>query len=291
MSVLILGGTNDALRLAEGLHQRLRPTGVEIIYSLAGLVRVPKTDYRVITGGFSQYGGLDNYIKQHDIIGIVDATHPYANNISDVAYAAALNHRIPYWQFDRPKWQQQSKDKWFEYQGWDELLPMLQDKQSIFITTGQLTPQTLQSLSQKLSAKVLLRTAIKPAVSKPAVSKPTAASTTLGENIHWIQAIGPFTLEDEISLMREHAVDALVSKNSGGDATMAKLHAARQLQVPVYLLKRPLYQRLQDDGQDSLLDCLQNNQKSNQTVFSQLSDCEEAVVQYFNCAPFQSVST
>lgn len=259
MSLLILGGTNDALRLANSLHQSLQKIAIPIIYSLAGLVRSPTTDYQVILGGFSQNGGLDNYIKTNGIVGIVDATHPYAKNISDTAYAAALSNHIPYWQFVRPAWQQQANDNWFEYRDWDELLPMLHNKKSIFITTGQLTPLTLQSLSQKLSAKVLLRTAI----------KPTMASTTLRDTIQWLQAIGPFTLEDEINLMKDHAVDALVSKNSGGDATIAKLNAAKQLQLPVYLLKRPKYRRLQ------------NNQDDAHRLFSRINACEESVIQHF----------
>ena len=259
MNFLILGGTNDALRLANSLFQKSIP----IIYSLAGLVRVPEKNYPIITGGFSQHGGLDHYIKKNGIVGIIDATHPYANKISDEAYDAALNNQIPYWQYDRPIWERQTGDTWLEYNDWNELFSMLQDKKSIFITTGQLTALILNALPQKLSAKVLLRTVLEPAV---ALQK----GAGLAENIHWIQAIGPFTLEDEIALMQKHAIDALVSKNSGGDATSAKLLAARQLQVPVYLLKRPEYRRFQ------------NENASVEKLFSQLDACEEAVLQYFN---------
>lgn len=253
MTLLILGGTNDALRLAGSLHQK----GLSITYSLAGLVRVPIVDYNVVTGGFNQHGGLSNYINENAIIGILDATHPYAVAISDAAHEAAIVNHIPYWHFDRPVWEKQTDDNWFEYRNWNELWPLLGDKKSIFITTGQLDQPTLDALSKKLAAKVLLRTAIKPAAA-------------LGKRINWIQAIGPFSLEDEIALMQEYKIDALISKNSGGDATSAKLHAARQLHVPVYLLKRPEYRRLQSD------------ESNIQDVFSSITSCEEAVLAHFN---------
>lgn len=255
MSLLVLGGTNDALLLANSLHQK----GVSVIYSLAGLVRVPTVDYKVITGGFSQYGGLNSYINtsENAIAGILDATHPYANSISDTAHQAAIKNSIPYWQFDRPAWVKQAADNWFEYNNWGQLCSMLGDKKSIFITTGQLDPITLDTVSKKLAAKILIRTAI----------KPTAKSQA---NVRWIQAIGPFTLEGEIALMQEYAVDALISKNSGGNATMAKLHAAKKLQVPVYLLKRPEYQRCQNDEPNTKI------------VFSNVAACEDAVLAHFS---------
>lgn len=222
MSLLILGGTNDALRLADQFYKK----GLPFVYSLAGLVRTPNVNFPVITGGFSQYGGLPRYIADNGITGIVDATHPYANTISDMAFDAARRQNIEYWQFDRPTWQKKQGDQWFDYHDWNELTLMLGGKKSIFITTGQLDQQTLTLLSTKLEAQLIIRTAIK-------------TDQKAQANIKWVQAIGPFTREDEMALMQQYAVDALVSKNSGGDATAAKLQAARQLNVPVYLLKRP----------------------------------------------------
>lgn len=263
MNLLILGGTNDALRLSDRLHQK----GVSVIYSLAGLVRVPERDYQVVTGGFSQYGGLSSFIGQHAIAGILDATHPYANIISDTAYKAADVSRVPYWQFDRSAWEKQANDNWFEYENWDQLCSMLGGKKSVFITTGQLDTQTLDSLSTKLTTKILIRTAIKPAAAFD-------SNLEVQAKIQWIQAIGPFTLEQEINLMQEYDIDALVSKNSGGDATVSKLHAARQLLVPVYLLKRPEYQRFQGFETGRKLDV--------QNFFSDAIMCEDVVLAHFN---------
>ncbi len=268
MHLLVLGGTNDALRLAESLHQQ----GVSIVYSLAGLVRTPRVEFSVMTGGFSQYGGLKRYIEEYAITGIVDATHPYAKAMSDSAYEIAATSCIPYWQYDRASWEEHPDDKWFEYSDWHELWPMLDDKKSIFITTGQLDASTLDALSNKLSAKVLLRTAV----------KPTMCEKNLDEKIRWIQAIGPFTLADEITVMREYEIDALVSKNSGGDATIAKLHAARKLQIPVYLLSRPEYQRFQNNQINGSSNC--SVKLNEQRFFSNLAMCEADILAYFRQA-------
>jgi len=249
MSLLILGGTNDAFGLAERLHQK----GVPIIYSLAGLVREPKVSYPVVRGGFSKHGGLPRYIIDNNVVAILDATHPYANAISTTAFDAAQKTDIRYWQFDRPMWQKQDDDQWFEYHDWNELILMLNEKKSVFITTGRLDQHTLTLLSTKLEAQLTIRTAIKP-------------DESLDTKINWVHAIGPFHPDDEISLMQQYGIDALVSKNSGGHATLAKLYAARQLGVPAYLLKRP------------------NSKRAVQHIFSNLEQCENSVLAYFTNA-------
>ena len=126
------------------------------------------------------------------------------------------------------------------------------------ITTGRLDQQTLSLLSTKLDAQLIIRTALYP--DKNVVDEKAY------ENIHWIKAIGPFTRKDETALMQQYKVDALVSKNSGGDATVAKLQAARELQVPVYLLQRP--------NSNSA------NNKNTQHAFSNLEQCINSVLSY-----------
>jgi precorrin-6A/cobalt-precorrin-6A reductase len=54
-----------------------------------------------------------------------------------------------------------------------------------------------------------------------------------------VQARPPFTVEDEIALMRREGVSVLVTKNAGGNATRAKLDAARHLGLPVIMVARP----------------------------------------------------
>ena len=216
MKLLILGGTAEAKQLAKSLLKK----NVPLVYSIAGLVRHPDLNCEIISGGFTRFGGLNNYIKQQRITAILDVTHPYAVKMS----ATAMQCALPYWRFERPAWQPTADDNWIEFNGNSDLLALLQDKRSVMFTTGQIDQTLTNGLPQ--GQKQLLRTAIKPTVD-------------LSMDMKWIQAIGPFDLTDELDLMNDHCIDALVSKNSGGAATQAKLVAARVLGIPVYMKKRP----------------------------------------------------
>ncbi len=245
MKILLLGGTADGRVLAERLHKK----NVSVIYSVAGLVRVPTVECEVVSGGFTQFGGLEHFIKQKHIDAILDVTHPYAEIMSTKAINAAALCHIPCWRFHRREWQPQAGDNWILVNNWEEALPFLSTKQSILLTAGQLNQDFIDSLydmsvafssrllpdsssghSSDLSPRVrprqLLRTAVKP-------------KATLPPTMEWIKAIGPFSYDDELALMKQYNVDALITKNSGGDSTIAKLAAARDLGVSVLMLKRP----------------------------------------------------
>lgn len=224
MRILLLGGTAEAKQLAETLHRY----GVLLVYSIAGLVRRPLTDFPVISGGFSQYGGLTQYISQQGINAIVDATHPYAQQISCKAVSAAKAMGIPCWRYIRPPWQAQERDHWFEWQDWPDLLPKIADKKALFITMGRVSPVRLQNLQAACSKDtcMLLRMAHPP-------------DYTQQQHVDFIQDIGPFTLEAERALMQKYVIDALICKNSGGNAVAAKLQAAREQSIPVFMQIRP----------------------------------------------------
>lgn len=230
MSLLILGGTADARKLTEKLHMQ----GLALTYSVAGLVRTPDVPCDVVSGGFSQFGGLTQYLKQRldeqkPITAILDVTHPYAEKMSATAVLAAKQLGIPCWRFHRPPWDAKRGDHWQIFKSWETLLPLLVDKQSVFFTAGQLDEATILTLDALLKGKKqrqLLRTAVKPKV-------------TMLESMDWIKAIGPFEYQQELELMKAYKVDVLVSKNSGGDSTDAKLYAARELGIPVFMLARP----------------------------------------------------
>jgi precorrin-6A/cobalt-precorrin-6A reductase len=222
VNLLLLGGTADARHMAGSLHEH----GVTLIYSIAGLVRLPNLPCEIASGGFSQYGGLINYIKQHEIGAILDMTHPYASTMSQTARQAAQDSDIPCWRFSRPAWQPVTGDIWHEVTDWNALLPLLAHKQSIFLSSGQVAKTVLLELLKTPRNKIILRTAVKPDFDLP-------------EGIEWMKAIGPFNIESERELLKKYGVDAVVSKNSGGDAVVAKLQAARELAVPVYMFSRP----------------------------------------------------
>ena len=147
MSLLILGGTADARRLTEKLHQQ----GMALVYSVAGLVRTPDVSCEIISGGFTQFGGLAEYLRlrskdRKPISAILDVTHPYANKMSGNAVLAAKEMAIPCWRFQRPAWEMQEGDHWQLFENWELLLPALAGYQSIFFTAGQLDQATIRSL-------------------------------------------------------------------------------------------------------------------------------------------------
>lgn len=223
MTLLILGGTADGRRLAETLHKQSIP----IIYSVAGLVRVPEVSCQIVSGGFSQFGGLSRYIKQQQVTAILDATHPYAATMSNKAVTAAMATNIPYWRFNRPQWLQRDKERWLLFNSRSDMFQALTKKKSVFITAGQLDQDEIDLLAANQGQKQLLRTAVMPQCSLPA-------------SMLWVKAIGPFSYDDELALMKKHAIDVLVSKNSGGSSTIQKLNVARDLEIDVYMLNRPI---------------------------------------------------
>lgn len=248
--ILLLGGTADARRLADALHQ----SGIQVIYSLAGLVRIPQVDCELLVGGFSQFGGLVNYLQSQAeqgkaIDAIVDVTHPYAQTMSSKAVLAAQQVGIPCWRFHRPAWQQETGDDWHFYQSEEDLLSALANYQRPLLSAGQMTQEWLQTLAaQPQMDNIIWRTAV-------------PAKFPLPDKVVWLKAIGPFAYEDELALLTEHKIDVIVSKNSGGKATYAKLVAARKLNLPVYLQARPELPPA-DKEFDDLAVCLQAFQQA-----------------------------
>lgn len=224
MKLLLLGGTADARELADGL-QRL---GVEVIYSIAGLVRQPQLECRVVSGGFSAGGGLAAFLQREAIDAILDATHPYAGRMSATAADAARAQGLPLWRYQRPAWQAQAGNDWHEFGDWSMLADRLAGYRSVFFSAGQLTQAFVDELKERSAdgQRQVLRTAIEPEIDLPA-------------SMSWIGGIGPFDIDGERALFDRYRFDALVSKNSGGAATAAKLEVARERGVPVYLLQRP----------------------------------------------------
>ncbi len=235
MSLLLLGGTADARRMAAKLHDR----HIDVIYSVAGLVRQPVLECRVVSGGFSQFGGLSRYIKQQQVTAILDATHPYAATMSGTALKEAKANNIPCWRFTRLPWQVEKGDNWLKFDDWLTMLPALTKKSSILLTAGQVKACYLNLL---LNHQVILRTAVQPTYELP-------------NNVKWIKAIGPFGITEERRLLRQYKVDVMVSKNSGGEAVIAKIQAARELNVPVFMLTRPEIKAV-DKNFDDIEACL-----------------------------------
>jgi precorrin-6A/cobalt-precorrin-6A reductase len=223
LRILILGGTGEAGELAARLASR---ADVEVISSLAGRVAnpaLPAGEVRI--GGFGGSEGLRTYLLERRIDAIVDATHPFAAAISRNAFAAATAAGVPLLALERPAWEPQNGDQWHPVADAAEaarVAPRLGSR--IFLTLGR---QTLASFAACAQAWFLIRV-----IEPPAGALPPRHELLLSR--------GPFRLDDELALMREHAIDVVVSKNSGGTATSAKIAAARELGLPVVLVSRPV---------------------------------------------------
>lgn len=219
--VLLLGGVTDALTIA-------RTLGRQHIYSLAGVGRVP-TDLscEVRVGGYGGAEGLAKFIREQDIDLLLDATHPYAAQISHNAARAAQLSGIPCWALRRPAWQAGPEDDWREVSDWAELIQALAPFQRPLFTLGR---EPLQHLDEIPAHQFWILRAL----------ENTLRDLPRHERCEVIGARGPFLRDDERALFIQRRIDVLVSKNSGGNATEAKLEVARELKLPVLILKRPV---------------------------------------------------
>ncbi|MEU3978832.1 cobalt-precorrin-6A reductase [Streptomyces sp. NPDC026672] len=220
--VLILGGTTEARRLAAVLADR---PGVRVTTSLAGRVDRPGAlDGDVRTGGFGGAAGLAAWLRERDVAAVVDATHPFAAAITAHAADAAARTGVPLVVLRRPGWQPGPGDDWHPVPSLAaaaEALPGLGSR--AFLTTGRLG---LSAFARSAGTHLLVRS-----VEPPEPPLPPDTEVVL--------ARGPFTLDGELDLLRAHRIDVLVTKDSGGEATAAKLTAARRLSLPVLLVTRP----------------------------------------------------
>ncbi|MDQ0790548.1 precorrin-6A/cobalt-precorrin-6A reductase [Streptomyces sp. B3I7] len=222
--VLILGGTTEARHLAAALAAR---PGVRVTTSLAGRVTRPGAlDGQVRVGGFGGAEGLAAWLRDHAVDALVDATHPFAERITAHAARAAAATGVPAVFLRRPGFP-----------------PTDPDDQRVTVPSLTAAARTLAGLAP---ARVLLTTGrlglaafadldqhhfLVRSVEPPDPPLPARAEVLL--------ARGPFTLEDELALLRHRDIRILVTKDSGGSATAPKLTAARRLGVPVVLVGRP----------------------------------------------------
>ena len=214
--ILLLGGVTEALAIA-------RTLGPRHIYSLAGVGRVP-TDLtcHVRVGGYGGAEGLAQFIRAEQIDLLLDATHPYAAQISHNAVVAASLAGIECWALRRPAWQPGPGDDWREVAGWPELIAALAPFKRPLFTLGREPLQHLHEIP----------------VQQFWTLRALDACPGNGR-CEVIAARGPFRLEDERALFERRDIDVLISKNSGSGATEPKLEVARERGVPVLILKRP----------------------------------------------------
>ena len=214
--ILLLGGVTEALAIA-------RTLGPQHVYSLAGVGRVPgDLGCEVRVGGYGGAEGLARYIRDEGIDLLLDATHPYAAQISQNAALAAAASGIPCWALRRPAWVAQAGDDWREVAHWSELVEALAPFQRPLFTLGR---EPLEHLHEIPPEQFWTLRALD-------AYPGTARCDVIG-------ARGPFLIDDERMLFAQRRIDVLISKNSGSSATEPKLEVARERGVPVLILKRP----------------------------------------------------
>jgi precorrin-6A/cobalt-precorrin-6A reductase len=225
--ILILGGTAEARRLAEHLAGC---EGVAAILSLAGRTVSPTAQpVPVRIGGFGGAQGLADYLSARRIDALIDATHPYAANMSANAVRAVAQAGIPFLALRRPPWMPIAGDRWIEVADVEEAVSALGTApRRVFLTLGRKELKPFVSAPQH---HYLVR-------SVDPVDPPLAVSRA-----SYIAARGPFAEADERALLEQRRIDIIVSKNSGGSATYAKIAAARTLGLPVVVLRRPALPR------------------------------------------------
>lgn len=227
--LLILGGTGEAAELAATIKTIPELTELEVIVSLAGRTQQPLQDNHRI-GGFGGVQGLINYLQTSRVDLLIDATHPFAAQISHHAHLAATTVKIPHLMLVRPEWVKIAGDNWIEVTSQamavETLLELRENglAQRIFLTIGR---QELANYAHLQNHWFLMRM-----IDPPLEHTPVPPGEILLDR-------GPFSLSRERSLLLQYQIEAIVSKNSGGDATYGKIIAARELGLPVVMVQRP----------------------------------------------------
>jgi precorrin-6A/cobalt-precorrin-6A reductase len=221
--VLILGGTTEARQLAERLAQR---ACLDVTLSLAGRTASPVPHpVPIRVGGFGGAEGLANHLIVERVDALIDATHPYANIISENAAAAARRAIVPFVALRRPPWYAVAGDRWIEVSDARAAVEAIgQACRDVFVALGR---NDLAPFATAPQHRYLIRSVdpVDPPLPLP--------------HVIYITARGPFSEANERALMTQHKIDVVISKNSGGSAAYGKIAAARALGIEVIMLRRP----------------------------------------------------
>lgn len=221
--ILILGGTAEAHALAEALAA---DSDLTVTTALAGRTAAPRLPPgRVVQGGFGGAAGLAAFLRSERVAAVIDATHPFAARMGANADQAARLTATPLLRLERPAWTPEPADRWDAVDDWDQAAQALAARASrVLLAIGRHELDPFVGLDHLW---FLIRSVERPEPFPPF------------RQAEFTAARGPFTVDLEAMLLRHHAIDAIVCKNSGGTASMAKLIAARDLGIRVVMRNRP----------------------------------------------------
>lgn len=219
--ILVLGGTGEARRLAD----LLVTAGLDVVTSLAGKVsrpRLPRGEVRI--GDFGGADGLAHWVRENAVSAVIDATDPYATEISGSAVEAARATGVPLLRLHRPPWEECPDDHWIRVPDTATAATVVAERfRRPMLTVGKLGST---AFSGDPDGSYLIRCAEPPPGPLP-------------RRYLLVLDRGPFGVESERTLMSRHRIDVLVTRNSGGENSGAKLEAARGLRIPVVMIDRP----------------------------------------------------
>ncbi|MBR0900511.1 cobalt-precorrin-6A reductase [Bradyrhizobium tropiciagri] len=219
---LILGGTADANMLAAQIAR----AGIAAVYSYGGRTAAPaEQPLPTRIGGFGGVSGLADYLRSEGITHVIDATHPFAAEMSRNAIAACTQTATPLLALERAPWGKTSGDRWIEVADVVSAVAALPDSRAnVFLAIGR---QHIAPFGARPQHAYTLRF-----VDPPGETLPLPGADV-------IVSRGPFTFESELEMMRTRAIEWIVARNSGGTGARAKIDAARALGLPVVMITRP----------------------------------------------------
>lgn len=221
--ILLLGGTTEASRMARLLANE----GADAIFSYAGRTETPLPQpLPMRIGGFGGVAGLAEFLRASAITHVIDATHPFAAQMSRNAILACAQTGVRLIALERPAWVPGPEDDWRELPNLEEAAAALpRAAQRVFLAIGR---QGLAHFAARAEHFYLLRLVDEPVLP---LALPNAA---------YVLARFPLTLEQDLALLRQHRISMVISKNAGGEGARAKLDAARLLRLPVLMIARPV---------------------------------------------------
>jgi precorrin-6A/cobalt-precorrin-6A reductase len=223
LKLLILGGSGEAADFARALAVDAR---YDVTLSLAGKTAEPMLlPGKLRKGGFGGAEGLAHTLSEERFDLLIDATHPFAVQMKANAIEAARAAGAPLLAIRRPAWIPSEGDRWIMVDSIEDAAAALGDTpRRAFLTTGRMELAPFRKAPQHF---YVVRSVQAPSPEE------------LPPRVELITARGPFKVDDERALLEAHAIDVVVTKNSGGTATFAKLEAARALSLPVIMVERP----------------------------------------------------